>query len=128
MGREEFELIGESPPMQDLERVLRRVAPTDAPVLLHGESGIGKELVARAIHQLGVDPKRPFVTAGHIDGPYDPPQLRHRWSRLPPARFDGYQDCPPELGVTRAYKGISPLDRAKYIFWWRGAITDSIRG
>ena len=44
------------------------------------------------------------------------------------ARFDGYQNCPPELGVTRAYKGISPLDRAKYILWWRGAITDSIRG
>ena len=62
MGLEEFELIGESPPMQDLERVLRRVAPTDAIVLTHGESGTGKELVARAIHQLGVDPKRPFVT------------------------------------------------------------------
>ncbi len=46
MGLEEFELIGESPPMQDLERVLRRVAPTDATVLLHGESGTGKELVA----------------------------------------------------------------------------------
>ena len=41
--------------------------------------------------------------------------------------LDGYQDCPPELGVTRSYKGISPLDRAKYILWWRGAITDSIR-
>jgi len=42
--------------------------------------------------------------------------------------FDGYQDCPPGLGMTRAYKGISPLDRAKYILWWRGALTDSIRG
>ncbi len=41
--------------------------------------------------------------------------------------FDGYQDCPPEQGVERAYKGISPLDRAKYILWWRGAITDSFR-
>ncbi|MBT7858816.1 MAG: TetM/TetW/TetO/TetS family tetracycline resistance ribosomal protection protein [Gemmatimonadetes bacterium] len=43
------------------------------------------------------------------------------------AEFDGYEDCPPELGVTRDYKGISPLDRAKYILWWRGAITDSVR-
>ena len=41
--------------------------------------------------------------------------------------FDGYQECPPELGASRPYKGISPLDRAKYILWWRGAITDSIR-
>ena len=62
MGLEQFELIGESPPMQDLERDLRRVAPTDATVLIHGESGTGKELVAKDIHQLGVDPKRPFVT------------------------------------------------------------------
>ncbi|MFP6590786.1 MAG: hypothetical protein VCE12_09725 [Candidatus Latescibacterota bacterium] len=35
---------------------------------------------------------------------------------------------PPELGVTRAYKEILPPDRAKCILWWRGAITDSIRG
>ena len=55
-------------------------------------------------------------------------QLRHSGRGSLSARFDGYQDCPPELGVTRAYKGISPLDRGKYILWWRGAITDSIRG
>jgi len=42
-------------------------------------------------------------------------------------RFDGYEQCPNELGVTRPYKGISPLDRAKYILWWRGAITDSVK-
>ena len=43
-------------------------------------------------------------------------------------RFDGYEDCPPDQGETRPHKGISPLDRAKYILWWRGAITDSTRG
>ena len=43
------------------------------------------------------------------------------------ARFDGYEPCSDELGVTREYRGISPLDRAKYILWWRGAITDSVR-
>lgn len=37
--------------------------------------------------------------------------------------FDGYDPCPPGTGETRAFKGISPLDRAKYILWWRGAIT-----
>ena len=42
-------------------------------------------------------------------------------------RFDGYEECPDELGATRPYKGISPLDRAKYILWWRGAITDSVK-
>ena len=43
------------------------------------------------------------------------------------AQFDGYDPCPSELGQVRPYRGISPLDRAKYILWWRGAITDSHR-
>jgi len=37
-------------------------------------------------------------------------------------RYDGYEPCPDELGATRPHRGISPLDRAKYILWWRGAI------
>jgi len=38
-------------------------------------------------------------------------------------RFDGYEECPPGQGVERDYKGISPLDRSKYILLMRGAIT-----
>ena len=37
--------------------------------------------------------------------------------------FDGYEECPPGLGVEREYKGVSPLDRSKYILLMRGAIT-----
>jgi ribosomal protection tetracycline resistance protein len=37
--------------------------------------------------------------------------------------FDGYELCPEGAGVSRAYKGISPLDRSKYILKMRGAIT-----
>ena len=128
MGPEEFELIGESPPMQDLERVLRRVAPTDATVLLHGESGTGKELVAGpsiSLESIPSGPSLPLATS--MDHTIRLSSATGGRGSLS-ARFDGYQDCPPELGVTRAYKGISPLDRAKYILWWRGAITDSIRG
>ncbi len=40
--------------------------------------------------------------------------------------FDGYEECPDELGVVREYKGISPLDRSKYILLMRGAITPSV--
>ncbi|NKB70928.1 MAG: GTP-binding protein [Candidatus Latescibacteria bacterium] len=43
------------------------------------------------------------------------------------AVFDGYQDCPVGEGVERGYKGISPLDRSKYILHMRGAITLSSR-
>jgi ribosomal protection tetracycline resistance protein len=42
-------------------------------------------------------------------------------------RFDGYELCPPGEGATREYRGISPLDRSKYILKMRGAITESIR-
>ena len=44
-------IIGQSPQMQDLYRVLDRVVESDATVLVQGENGTGKELVARAIHQ-----------------------------------------------------------------------------
>ena len=44
------ELIGESPQMQDLREEIARVSRADAKVLITGESGVGKELVARAIH------------------------------------------------------------------------------
>ncbi len=45
------ELIGESPGMRELRDLVARVAPTEATVLILGETGSGKELVARAVHQ-----------------------------------------------------------------------------
>jgi two-component system response regulator HydG len=44
------EIVGQSPPMQELFHILLRVVETDANILLTGESGTGKEVVARAIH------------------------------------------------------------------------------
>ncbi len=46
------EMMGQSAPMQELFARIRRVAPLDVNVLVHGESGSGKELVARAVHDL----------------------------------------------------------------------------
>ena len=46
-------MIGRSPAMQEVYRLLARVVPTELPVLILGESGTGKELVARALHDLG---------------------------------------------------------------------------
>jgi DNA-binding NtrC family response regulator len=54
-------LIGRTPKMRELFLRLSRVAPSDAVVLIHGETGTGKELVARAIHQSSPRAKRPLV-------------------------------------------------------------------
>lgn len=55
-------IIGESPRMREVFRLIDRVAPTDKPVLIQGESGTGKELVARALQQRSHRAGRPFVT------------------------------------------------------------------
>ena len=55
------ELIGQSPAMEGLKQQIRKVARSQAPIFISGESGSGKELVARAIHQLGPRANAPFV-------------------------------------------------------------------
>ena len=54
-------LIGRSQPMQQIYKAIGRVAPTDATVLIRGDSGTGKELVARAIYQHSKRVTGPFV-------------------------------------------------------------------
>jgi len=54
-------IIGESEPMQRVLEMIDRVGPTKATVLISGESGVGKELVARAIHQRSTRSSQPFV-------------------------------------------------------------------
>lgn len=54
-------LIGRSPAMQEIYRVLARLMGTDLTVLITGESGTGKELVARALHEYGKRKNGPFV-------------------------------------------------------------------
>ncbi|MEX0612056.1 MAG: sigma-54 dependent transcriptional regulator [Pirellulales bacterium] len=54
-------VIGNSLQMHDIIARLQRIAPTDASVLIQGETGTGKELVAKAIHQNSPRKKRPFV-------------------------------------------------------------------
>jgi DNA-binding NtrC family response regulator len=55
------QMIGSSPPMQQVYDLVHRVANLNASVLVTGESGTGKELIARAIHNLGSRADRPFV-------------------------------------------------------------------
>ena len=55
------DLVGASPAMQEVYSIIQQVAPTSAPVLISGETGTGKELVAREIHRLSPRGDGPFV-------------------------------------------------------------------
>ncbi len=55
------EMVGESPLMMELARLIRLVAPRLTTVLIEGETGTGKELVAHAVHQLSTRSNKPFV-------------------------------------------------------------------
>jgi len=57
----ESEMIGSSPGMVEIYKKVSRVAPTDATVVIEGETGTGKELVARMIHRFSPRAKQPFV-------------------------------------------------------------------
>ena len=61
-GHAKTELIGESPSMREVAKLIDRIAPTDKPVLITGESGTGKEVVAKVIQQKSQLANQPFVT------------------------------------------------------------------
>ncbi|PYE86426.1 nitrogen regulation protein NR(I) [Phyllobacterium leguminum] len=68
---ENMPLVGRSPAMQDIYRVLARMMQTDLTVMITGESGTGKELVARALHEYGRRRKGPFVAINMAAIPRD---------------------------------------------------------
>lgn len=64
---DDLPLVGRTPAMQALYRLVARVMNTDLPVLITGESGTGKSLIARAIHDFSDRRTLPFVIAGASD-------------------------------------------------------------
>ena len=64
-------LIGRSPAMQEIYRLVARLVQSDLSVLITGESGTGKELVARALHQFGKRRREPFVAINMAAIPRD---------------------------------------------------------
>jgi DNA-binding NtrC family response regulator len=64
------DLIGKSPKIQQLKKEITRVAPLDCTVLIRGETGTGKEMVARIIHRMSLRAERKFlaVNCGTLNG------------------------------------------------------------
>ena len=68
---ETIPLVGRSPAMQEIYRILARLMQTDLTVMISGESGTGKELVARALHDYGKRRNGPFVAVNMAAIPRD---------------------------------------------------------
>ncbi len=112
----ETRLIGRSNPMVDLRRRIRTIAPAEADVLIVGETGSGKDLVARALHDLSPRARQPFVAIdcaalpaqlieselfGHEAGAF-PGALRPRSGKFEHARggtvlLDDIASMPPDM-------------------------------
>ena len=92
-ARGDVELIGRSPALEQVQRMIERVARVDSPVLLLGETGTGKSLVANAIHKVSARAQGPFVVVncaaipkdlaeseffGHVKGAFTGALREHR--------------------------------------------------
>jgi transcriptional regulator with GAF, ATPase, and Fis domain len=55
------EMVGKSPAMREIFGLIERIAPTDATVLVEGETGTGKDMIARTLHQLSPRRDKPFI-------------------------------------------------------------------
>jgi len=88
-------IIGKSAPMQSVFSLIERVSTTDVPVLVTGETGTGKELVARAVHQKSRRADRPFVALNCAAVP----------ENLLESEFFGYEKG-AFTGADRAHAGL----------------------
>lgn len=60
-NRGELAILGSSPPMREVQHLIEKLGPSRVPVLLQGETGVGKGVVARLLHSLSDSKEQPFI-------------------------------------------------------------------
>lgn len=107
---DDLPLVGRTPQMQSLYRLVARVMNTDLTVMISGESGTGKSLIARAIHDFSDRRSLPFITATSADlAGFDGPSDLLARARGGSILFDEVGDLEPEL-QTRVVRMLDSLD------------------
>jgi two-component system nitrogen regulation response regulator NtrX len=105
--REEYRMLGTSRVLQQIHRLIEKMAPTDSPVLITGESGTGKELVTRALHFKSPRAAKPFVALNCAAIPAD--LLESEMFGYEPGAFTGAHKSKPGL-FQQAHSGTLFLD------------------
>ena len=101
------ELVGDTVAMREIFTIVERIAPTELPILITGETGTGKELVARAIHTRSARSSAPFVTLAV--GSLPPALVESALFGHEPGAFDG-ADQPYAGAFERASGGTLFID------------------
>ncbi len=97
MGSDDLPLVGRTPAMQNLYRLIARIMNAELPVLITGESGTGKSLIARTIHDLSDRRSLPFVVATGADlEPMEGPATLISKVRNGTLLFDEVADLPED--------------------------------
>ena len=131
MGGELEKFTGKSPAMENVYRLIRKVAPTDATVLIEGPSGSGKELAAQAIHSLSRRAGGPFVALEC--SAFQGELLKSELFGYEPGTFtgglkDGKRGCiESAAGGTLFLDEIGEIDTATQIALLRTIETKSVR-
>ena len=131
MGGELEKFTGKSPAMENVYRLIRKVAPTDATVLIEGPSGSGKELAAQAIHSLSRRASGPFIALEC--SAFQGELLKSELFGYEPGTFtgglkDGKRGCiESAAGGTLFLDEIGEIDTATQITLLRTLETKSVR-
>lgn len=131
LPEDDLPLVGRTQGMQALYRVVARVMNTDIPVFVTGESGTGKSLIARAIHDFSDRRSLPFVVVGAPDlAPIEGPATILSKARNGTILFDEVADLSPDAQarVVRMLDSLTPSAAPRILATSQADLTHAMEG